>query len=178
MSLVCSSDLVTNHDTETTFAVRLVVSLKEGWVLKGVVAALRSPNVMFKSTRVRKNTYCASETLPTPLSSKRLHGPDPVPNALFTFLTLWHPQSHMTGLAVRVPSIYRKAYIIVSPFECSVSSETSASRTRRKEGVATFGAEKVLFVVGTFAELGIIEGDEDLVDDGSLTVVASWSELL
>ena len=46
----------------------------------------------------------------------------------------------------------------------------------REEGVPAFGAEEVLFVVGAFAESGVIECDETLVDDRSFTMVATWSE--
>lgn len=93
--------------------------------------------------------YRANEALPTPLSAKRFNSPHPVSNARFALFALWHPQPHMTVFAIRVPLIHRESNVCI--FEDSVSREAPVTRCRggrRKEGISTFCAEEVLFVVG------------------------------
>ena len=61
------------------------------------------------------------------------------------------------------------------PFKQAVMSRLGG---RREEGVAAFGAEKVLLVVGAFAELVVFECDVVGVGDGGLAVVAPGGEVL
>ena len=99
-----------------------------------------------------EGTNRANETLPTPLATKRLDGPHPVSNALLALLTLWHPQPYMTVLAIWVPLVHRKSHVRI--FEYSVSRETPITRCRGgrgKERISAFGAEEMLFVVGSGA---------------------------
>lgn len=89
----------------------------------------------------------------------------------------------MAGLAVWVPLVHREANIIVDEF--AVAREVQLARacnrrwewTRwRKEWVPAFSTEKVLFVVSTFTEGGIVERDKPFIDDGSLAVETARSK--
>ena len=149
-------DLIPDHDTETAFAERLLVPLEEGGVVKWLLAALHNKKKHklehFESGEGGGRQYRANEALPTPLATKRFDGPHPVSNALFAPLTFWHPQPHVTVLAIRVPLVDREPHVCI--FEYSVSCEAPIARCRGgrgKERISAFGTEEMLFVVGSGA---------------------------
>ena len=47
-----------------------------------------------------------------------------------------------------------------------------------QEGVAAFGAEEVLFVVGAFPERWVVKSDKTFIDDGGFAVVATRRKVL
>lgn len=132
----------------------------------------------------RKMTHGTGEAFPTPLASKCLNGLSSVSNALFTPLTLWQPQPHMTSLAVWMTLVHSKPNIVI--FKRTISSDVQFSgttcmrtvNTRCEEWITTFGAEEVLFVISSFTKCRIVKGYEALVDDGSFTVVATGRKVL
>ena len=91
----------------------------------------------------------------------------------------------MAGLAIRVSLVHCEANIIVD--ELAIAREVQLARARigrrkqtgwRKERVPAFGTEKVLFVVSTFTEGGVVERDEPFVDDGRLAMETTRSKIL
>ena len=55
----------------------------------------------------------------------------------------------------------------------SRSGQGGGERVLGEKGIATFGAEEVLFVICALPERGVIERDEAFVDNGCFAVVAS-----
>jgi hypothetical protein len=145
-------DLIPDHNTETAFAERLLVPLEERRIVKWLLAPLynnQHGSGHSGSGRGKRKLYRANETLPTPLSAKRLDGPHPISNALLALLTLWHSQPYMTVLAIRVPIVHCESNVRI--FEDSVSREAPVAGCRGgrgKEGISTLCTEEMLFVVG------------------------------
>lgn len=108
----------------------------------------------------------------------------------------------MTRLTIRVATVHRKpnlrAVLVQRDVKRAIALDadlirvgivcvsTSIGHSARpwlcgrgsEEGVAAFGAEEVLLVVGALAECRVIEGDETFVDDGCFAVVARRGEEL
>lgn len=131
------------------------------------------------------STHVANEAPPTPLATQRLHSSDTIPDALLTRTTFWQPKSHMAGLAIRVSLVHRESNVVVD--ELAIASEVQLARARngrrkrttwRKERVPAFSTEKVLLVVSTCTEGGIVERNEPFVDDGRLAVETTRSKSL
>jgi len=84
----------------------------------------------------------------------------------------------MARLAIRVSLIHRETDIIVLKLAVAFKGDTTralsilAIDARRQKWIATFGAEEMVFVVCTFAKLRVVQSDEPLVHNGSLTMIA------
>ena len=84
----------------------------------------------------------------------------------------------MARLAIRVSLIHRETDIVVLKLAVAFKGDTTrdlsilAIDARRQEWIATFGAEEMVFVVCTFAKLRVVQSDEPLVHNGSLTMIA------
>lgn len=125
-------------------------------------------------------THRTREALPAPLPPKCLYSLHPVPDTLLALLALRHAQPYVARLAVWVAAVHGEAHVVVCR-ELAITCERARRRAGicgREERVTTLGAEEVLLVVCALAQLGIVERDEPLVDDGRLAVVASRRELL
>jgi hypothetical protein len=151
-----------------------------------------------KEEERKGKAHLAGETFKTPFPTKRFHSPITIPNTPLTRPTFRRPQAYMAHLAVRMAFEYREANFLAvrvhRDVERAVAFDVDAlarwgyrtrTRTRRvlggggrgsEERVTAFGAEEVLFVVGAFAEGGVVEGDEAFVDDGRFAAVALRGE--
>lgn len=182
---VSSSYFVPQYQTETRLTERLLAPQEKGWVLEWFLAALSFSRQYTSRAKVQTKTHLAHETPPTPLAPQRFNSSNAVSDTLLARLALWQPKSHVASLAVRVTLVYRKANIIVDKVAISRNVQLTPApkrqrerTTRREEWVPTLSTEKVLFVVHTFTESGIVERDEPLVDDGSLAVETTRSKCL
>lgn len=74
--------------------------------------------------------------------------------------------------------VHRKTDVVLVSLEDTVSSEAAVRRRRSQERITALSAEEMLLVIRPFPELRVVECDEQLVDDGGLTVVAARREFL
>jgi len=80
----------------------------------------------------------------------------------------------MARFAVRMSLEDGKPDIVFVHLEDTVTSETSLCRAWWEEWITAFGTEEVLLVIGAFAQLIVVQCNENFIHNGSLTVVTSW----
>jgi hypothetical protein len=101
-------------------------------------------------------------------------------DTLLALLAFGVPQSYMARLAICVPIMHDEAYAITHEDTIARDAQlaTASRRGRIKERIATLGAEEVLFVIGPFAKVGVVETDEAFLNYSRFAMVALRSKHL
>ena len=137
-----------------------------------------------RDERQRDETYSTTEALPVVFPPKCFHSLHAVANDALALLAFRRPKPDMALLAIRVSFIHGETDIIVLKLAIAFKGKATCALSilsidvRRQKWFAAFGAEEMVFVVCTFAELRIVQGDESLVHDGRLTMIAPRREAL
>jgi hypothetical protein len=85
----------------------------------------------------------------------------------------------MTCFAVRVSAVYHKSDIVICKYSVSGYAELASSGGRGvHERVAAFGAEEMLFVIGSFTQRWVIQADKTFFNNSGFAMIAFRCEIL
>lgn len=151
------------------------------------IPSARISSYIRKTPEPNTRTHRTHKALPAPLTPKCLNSLHPFADAPLAAPTLWHAQSHVARLAVRVPAVHRKSDIVIPEVELAVAPYADFARLLRfvrfghrgrEERVAALRAEEMLLVVRALPKRRIVQRDEALVDDRRLALIAPRREAL
>lgn len=117
-------------------------------------------------------------------AAERFHSLHTVSDDVLALFASRRAESNVARLTIRVSLVHRKTDVVVLEFAIALERDATcalpvlAVDAGSQKRVATLGAEEVLFVVCTLSELRVVKGDEALVDDWRLAMIATRGEAL